>query len=85
MSHYRRYFSFGDQKTRQRDPEEIKNYRVDAKKATEILESGKIIVPTKNPGSLPLGISYCMGHSCTDYYAFREVVKNDFPDYFPAF
>ena len=85
VSHYRRYFSFSDQKTRRRDPEEIKNYRVDLRKAIDILESGKIIVPTKNPGSLPLAIGYCMGHLCTDYYAFRDVVKNDYPDYFPAF
>lgn len=85
ISHYRRYFSFGDQKTFRKAPGEIKNYRVDTKMATDILESGKIIVPTKIRFNLPLDISYCTWHLYSDYYALRDVIKNDFPDYFPAF
>ena len=85
MSHYRRFFSFGNQRVANRNIDELKNYRVDTEKVVKILESGKIIAPKKYRVTITVGIAYCMVHMSSDYHACREIIRDDFPDYFPSF
>ena len=88
-SHYRRYFAFDEQKyffpfiyTLEK---EINDYRVNAEKVINILESGRVIVQKRMIFPSTVEEQFCGGHNSADYVILRETIREKFPDYFEDF
>lgn len=87
-THYRRFFAFDKSKFFDdkifMPTSAIKDYRVDAVKAVNILEAGKIIVAKKI--NFPTTIcEYSRFHNSEDYRTLKKIIEEKFPDYYDAF
>ncbi|MBR0150023.1 MAG: DUF4422 domain-containing protein [Synergistaceae bacterium] len=89
LCHYRRFFAFHERKlfgTYIYAPESaIQDYRADAVKVREILESGRVIFAKRFTFPYSVYVQYAVCHASWDYRTLREVIKEKFPDYYEAF
>ena len=89
LCHYKRFFAFNEGRLFttyiEASNSSIKDYIVDAKKVSKILESGRVIFPKRMIFPLSLYAQYSISHYRQDYDILREVIKEKFPDYYNAF
>ena len=89
LFHYRRFLAF-DKKNFfteeiKMNESEIKSYKLYTQKIMNIIDGGKIIItkPVVFPYSVLLNYEHCL-HSW-DYRILKEIIANDFPDYYEDF
>lgn len=88
-SHYRRFFALNEERyftdTINKFPSEIPDYRVDADRIINILESGKVVLVKKRAFAFPLSLHFSDYHSSIDYRILKDVIHEKFPDYYDTF
>ncbi len=89
LHHYRRYFAFNEHKYFYHAINKLENaindYRVDAEKVINILESGRVIVQKKTVFSSTVAAQFCSCLNSADYRTLNKTIKEKFPDYYEDF
>ena len=89
LSHYRRLFAFDeDRKFTEiinKYPSEMQDYRLDAGRIINILESGRVILAKRRVFGESIEHNYCMMHNSEDYRILKRVIMEKFPDYYDSF
>ena len=89
LSHYRRLFAFDeDRKFTEiinKYSSELQDYRLDAERIINILESGRIILAKRRVFGESIEHNYCVTHNSEDYRTLKRVIMEKFPDYYASF
>lgn len=88
LCHYRRYFSFSRiglfSDSVDLPVSEIKNYKIDHEKLSNILTAKAIILPEPKTCPYPLYLDYAYWHVSEDYRVVGKVIHDVYPKYFSS-
>lgn len=89
MCHYRRFLALHENiafcEAIPKPESFLEDFRYNPQEIIDILESGRIIVPKRLNFPYSAGAQYCLNHVSCDYRALKNVLRENFPDYYDVF